>query len=113
MSIERLFVRSVTVLDGVDVPTGYGNATRLDWSNPTPRITKGWLGPYSGESENALDRDQQMADATLYLPADDPITALSRVQIDGVTYQVTGPPSPPFTPRGPHHVEVDLKIVKG
>jgi hypothetical protein len=111
--IEQLFTRKVTVLSGTEVPSGYGNATKLDWTNPTPRQTVGWLGPYSGEAENALDRDQQMADATLYLPAGDPITALNRVQIDGVIYQVTGTPSPPFSPRGAHHVEVDLKVVEG
>ena len=116
MSIERLFTRQITVLDGVPVPTGYGTATRLDWTNPTTRQTVGWLGPYSGETENDADRDQQMADATVYLPAGDPITALSRVQVDGdtsTTYQVIGPPSPPYTPRGPHHIEADLKVVKG
>jgi hypothetical protein len=111
--IEQLFTRTVTVLTGTSVPTGYGNATKLDWSAPTSRQTVGWLGPYSGETENAADRDQQMADATVYLPAGDPITALDRVQIDGVTYQVTGTPSPPFTPRGAHHIEADLKVVKG
>lgn len=116
MSIERMFVRAVTILDGTSVPTGYGNATRLDWSNPTQTQTVGWLGPYSGESENDADRDQQIADATLYLPKGTAITALSRVQIDGdttTTYQVIGPPSPPFTPRGAHHLELDLKVVKG
>jgi len=111
--IEQLFTRTVTILDGTEVPSGYGNATKLDWSNPTATVTTGWLGPYSGESENALDRDQQMADATVYLPPGTPITGLSRVQIDGVTYQVTGQPSPPFTPRGAHHIEADLKVVKG
>lgn len=111
--IEQLFTRTVTILRGTSTSTGYGNATKLDWTNPTPTQTVGWLGPYSGEAENALDRDQQMADATVFLPAGTDITALDRVQIDGVTYQVTGTPSPPFTPLGAHHIEADLKVVKG
>jgi hypothetical protein len=113
MSIERLFVRTVTILTGTEVGTGYGTATRLDWTDPTPTVAVGWLGPYSGESENDADRDQQMADATVYLPAGTALTALDRVRVDGVTYQVTGPPTTPFTPRGGHHVEADLKVVKG
>lgn len=114
--IERLFVRQVTILDGQKTPTGYGNATQLAWDNPTETQAVGWLGPYSGESENDADRDQQLADATLYLPRGTAISALSRVRVDGdtsTTYQVIGPPSAPFTPRGAHHIEVDLKVVKG
>jgi hypothetical protein len=116
MSIERRFTRAVTILDGTQASTGYGNATRLDWSNPTQTQTVGWFGPYSGETENDADRDQQIADATLYLPKGTAITALSRVQVDNdatTTYQVIGPPSKPFSPRGAHHLEVDLKVVKG
>lgn len=111
--IELFYVQPGEILDGTPVPSGYGNATKLDWSNPTPRPVMGWLGPYSGEAENALDRDEQMADATWYMPAGTSISALSRVRVAGVTYQVTGPPTTPWTPLGPHHTEVDLKIVKG
>lgn len=111
--IGQLFDRSATVLTGTQVPSGYGNATRLDWADPAGVEVMCWLGPYSGEAENAADRDQQIADATAYFPAGTVLTALNRVLIDADTYQVVGPPSRPWTPAGEHHVEADLKIVKG
>jgi hypothetical protein len=51
-------------------------------------------------------------------PADDEkaitvITARDRVVIDGVTYEVDGQPRNVWTPRGSHHVRVNLTAVAG
>ena len=46
----------------------------------------------------------------LYLAPDADVKASDRVEVDGVEYEVIGDPHPVQSPRGTHHVEVDLEL---
>lgn len=41
-----------------------------------------------------------------------PITAASRVTVDGTTFEVLGRPDTVKTPRGPHHIEARVAVVE-
>ena len=68
--------------------------------------------PRSTQEETG-GRDVVTADAFLSMPPTADIRPTSRVQFEGVTYEVRGQPSLHHTPAGPHHYEVELMQVRG
>lgn len=59
-------------------------------------------------AERVLAGDTQQAEWMLILPAGAVIDGRDRVEVDGVTFEVVGPPVRHKTPRGEHHVEASL-----
>ena len=113
MSINRLMTRPVTVLRAAQRTDRYGNVLRDDWDNPTRTATVGW--DYQQSGIEILDgRNAQVSAHILYLPAGTVIDGSDRVEIDGDTFELTGPPRRARRPTtGEHHVEADLKRVDG
>lgn len=118
MAIEDLFVTHVTVLNPGTATDRYGNDVD-DWTTPTTIETSGWLQdlisrrPRPGHGVESLDgRDTLTSPHQLFLPADVAISGYSRVVIDGITFEVDGPPATARTPEGPHHLEVQLHILE-
>lgn len=111
MSFARLLSRTATV---IPVTTGPG----LDeYGNPVEVVAAGvnypaWLEQTASE-ERTEDRDTQLADWLLVLPAGAVVDGNDRVQVEGKTFEVVGPPARVHTPRGEHHVEARLRSVSG
>lgn len=109
MSLRALLSQTVIVLRYSDTAEtdGYGNLVP-GWTSP--RQYPGRLEPQAG-SEVTTGSSVQVSDWKLYLPPEAVIEGRDRVQADGVTYEVVGPPARRRTPRGDHHVEVRLQVV--
>ncbi len=87
----------------------YGNAAET-WVEGASYPCR--LEPTSGQ-ERTVDRDTQVSDWRLFLPADAELTGRDRVVVDSKVFEVVGPPAVQHTPRGPHHVEAALRYVEG
>jgi len=112
MSFARRLNQTVTVLTAATKVDRYGN-TVVDWSNATSRTASAWVAQ-TGSTEELLSRDSTTTVAVVFLAADDPITALDRMTVDGVTYEVDGVPNPANGRMGAvHHIVVRLKDVEG
>lgn len=86
-----------------------------DYGSPVPGWTsrgtvRGFVQPVAAD-EVMAGADTQRASFRAFLPADADVSGLDRVVVDGVTYEVLGPPLPHRTPRGVHHLEVTLEVV--
>lgn len=106
-------VHSVTVVTPATATDRYGNTVR-DWANATRTTYSGWVEKRGRTEQTASgDRNLQLADWLLMLPATAVITGSARVEYDGATFDVIGPPQLVRTPRGPHHIEADLRSREG
>lgn len=112
MSIEYWLRQTVTVLNPGSTTDPYGNVT-FDWGNPTTTTEKGLLEP-TQSTEVTVGRDTVTADFLLFLKVDSAVTALSRVQVNGVTFEVVGLPGV-FDQGSPstQHVEARLVTFQG
>lgn len=100
-----------TILRAQDGPVDdYGTPTRVWAADPRPRPCA--LQPTTlvrASSEETVGSDAQSSAWQIVLPADVQLAGVDRVEVDGVTYEVDGPPLVVRTPRGPHHVEARLR----
>lgn len=113
MSIDTFFVRDVTILTAGTVTDAYGD-TATSWATPTSVAVKGWLAQLEETEPSGPGRALvTVVRDVLRLPIGTPITAGNRVVIDGITYDVDGPPRRVWTPRGAHHLRVNLRAVEG
>lgn len=113
MTIERVFVRDVTILHPTLIPSGYGDSTDEDWGTATTVETKGWLAHRSESEIVSATRDAAVSTHVLRLPAGTVIGERDRVEVDGQTYQVVGPPARWWRTQGEHHVSASLNVVDG
>ena len=111
MSLQSLLVHDVTVVTPGSTTDRYGN-TVADWATSTSTTVKGWITQSSG-TENEDGRDAQIGEWRLFLPAGTVVDGHARVEWGGITFEVVGPPERAWTPRGEHHVEVQLRVVEG
>lgn len=110
--IERFYVRTVTVTNPA-VVAGPGSSTELDYDAGTTTTLRGWLHQLTEDELQSATRDAAIATHVLRVPTSAPITARSRVTVDGRPYDVIGPPGEAWTPRGEHHLRVSLRSVDG
>lgn len=100
-SVEVLAAAVRTSRTGEDMP---------DWSQPTVVATvRGWVQPRSGGDEELTD-DHVTGRARAYLMPDAPVTHANRLRVGLTTWAVSGTPRPITTPRGEHHLEVDVEL---
>lgn len=111
MSIRRFFVEDLVVVRAVEVVDRYGNAAK-DWAAATRTAVKGWVAP-TGSSELGDQREAQTTTRVAFLDPAVDVAALDRVEYRGTTYEVAGDPAVARAPRGAHHLEVNLVVVKG
>lgn len=113
MSLARLANQEVEILPFDEGATDEYNNPTPTWPEENVRKTTGWLEQI-GERENTDDRNTQITEWTLVIADPDAeLGGRDRVRIDGITYEVIGPPRGPRTPRGRHHLEVRLRHVDG
>lgn len=109
--LTDLLVRNVTILEATTSTDRYNN-TILDWTSPTETPARAWVAQTS-TVEDHEQRDAAITTVTATFETCTPITATSRVVLDGTTYEVDGEPLVAWTPRGAHHVEATLRAVVG
>jgi hypothetical protein len=106
MTLRRLLSQTATVLT-------HSNGTADDYGNSTPGYSAGTDYPCRLElrtsDENRSDRDTQLTGLWLVLEPDAVIDGHDRVRVDGITYEVNGPPMMQATNRAQSHIEVNLR----
>jgi len=110
-ALDRLLTERVTVVRAAVTRDRYGNAG-TDWDTATRTDTPAWIEP-TGASENDDQRSGQRAVWRLIVPVGVDITGRDRIEYQGETFEIDGPPLTLRTPRGPHHVEAVLRWVEG
>lgn len=111
MSITALLVRTVDVITAGIRTDGYGDP-QPDWAAATETTTSGWMAQQSS-IENREGRNATSSTLILTLPAGTAITARDRVRVDGIVYELISEPMSAWTPRGEHHIECYLGLVRG
>ena len=112
-----MFVHQIRILRPMRVTDRYGNSTN-SWTWPDEVDTAGWL-TQTGQSELLEQREGQVTDWLLYLPAGTDIVAGDRVvwvddDGDEESFEVDGRPARRWRPAsGEHHLEVNLRAVEG
>lgn len=108
MTLRSLLTQTVTVKHRSD-----GAVDRFN--NPSDVFDAGTV--YRARLEQATgdeqmtDRSVQTSDWLLFLPPEAVIGGRDRVEADGSTFEVVGPPVVQRTPRGAHHIEARLTLV--
>jgi head-tail adaptor len=103
--------QTVTVVRPTTTTDRYGNTT-TSWSNATRAEYAAWI-EQSAAGENTDQRDQQSADWLLIVQPDADVNGRDRVEYDGKTFEVVGPPTRRNTFRGTHHIEATLRWIEG
>jgi hypothetical protein len=111
MPINTFLVHDVTIVYPGYSTDRYGNLAK-NWSTATSVETLGWFN-----QRNTVEDDNQRegteTDAILFLEPDETISEFDRVIFREQTYEVFGKPKLAGTPRGTHHLEIDLKLYQG
>ena len=104
--------RDVSIITAGETTDRYGNTAKV-WATATTVVVRGWLGsPIASESTDE-GREAQQADYRLFVGPETTITGLNRVSVSSQTFEVIGPPTAIYTPRGASHIEASLRIVEG
>lgn len=89
----------------------YGNLVR-DWANAGTTTHKAWVTQRDA-SEDDTNRTAEVSGWRMFAYPDNPVAAGDRIIYDGAVFEVVGHPAKAKTPRGPHHVEAELRLVVG
>lgn len=107
MSLEGLLSETATIIRYAATTDVYGNTVpgtevRTDYRARLEQLRT---------EEVVRDRDTVITDWRVFLPADADITSYDRVQARGHLFEVVGLPAQQHSPRGVHHLEVQLRYV--
>jgi hypothetical protein len=108
---NRMLPYVVTIVRAGTTTDRYGNEVR-DWNNATRTDTPAWIEQQRA-SEDDDDRAQLTSSWLLVVPATVQLAGLDRIEYNGETFEVVGPPNVVRTPTGPHHIEAVLSWVTG
>jgi head-tail adaptor len=113
VSITALMVHDVTLVRAGTTASRYGDDVK-DWPTAERTTTKAWVAQRN-RAENLDGREAQDRTFIVYLPASTDVTGLDRVEWDGLTLEIVGPPRRAWSPklRGEHHIELDARLVEG
>lgn len=113
MSIDKFFVRDVTILHP-SLVASYGAGTIPDHDAPTGTTrVRGWLHQLDESEQQSATRDAEVSTHILRLPVGTPIAFHDQVRVDGQLFNVDGPPARVWRPGGEHHIRVSLRYVDG
>jgi len=112
VTIDRFFVRAVTIQHPVLVASGY-NSLEPSFATPTEVEVLGWLHQLAELEHHDGTRDAEISTHVLRLPVGTVIGAGDRVVIDGQTFEVDGATAKNWRPSGAHHVEASLRYMDG
>lgn len=115
---EAVLPHLVDVVNPDTTTDRYGNEVD-DWGAGASRQSaRAWLQLNTG-AEKTEQRNAQIGEWLLIANPVDvdgaslTISGGSRVEWDGTTFEVIGPPGPAHTPTALHHYEVRLRVVEG
>jgi len=111
VSLDSLLTQTVTIVRAGTATSRYGD-TAKDWTTSTSTTTRGWISQ-RGSDEDPANREAEIGTWVLFVGPDETITGRDRVIWNGTTFEVVGPPTLAYTPRGLHHHEVTLRVVDG
>lgn len=111
MTLASLLVHDVVIVTPATEADRYGGTDKR-WDTATETTVKGWVSQQS-RSEVVDGREAQVSGWVLFLHPTATITGKDRVEWEGITFEVDGPPNPAYSPRGLHHYEVPLRVVVG
>lgn len=109
---DRLLTQTVTWVQPGRRTDTWGNAGQVDWDTATRTDITCWLTQTSATETVSGDRDVSVGQwelATNELS----IGAIDRIEVGGVTYEVTGTPNVAARPSGPSHLVVQLTRTDG
>lgn len=112
MSLATLLVHTVTIVRAGTLTDGYGD-TVADWSTATSTSAKARVAHRSSDEELG-ERDARLSEWVAYFETGTDVTATDRIEWDGRTFEVVGPPNPaPARSSTAHHIEANLREVLG
>lgn len=111
MIANHALPQTVTVVKAGTTTDRYGNTT-TNWAAATRTQYPAWIEQQAA-GENTDQRDQQSADWLMIVQPDADVNGRDRVEYDGKTFEVFGPPTPRNTFRGLHHIEATLRWIEG
>jgi hypothetical protein len=111
VTFSGLLTKDVTILTPTTEANRYGGTDKR-WDNATETTVKGWVSQTS-RLEVTDGREAQVASWVLFVDPDTTVTGKDRVEWEGITFEVDGPPNPVHRPGGLHHYEVPLRVVVG
>lgn len=106
--LAQLLTEQVTLLtrsEGAEDTYGRASETWTEGSTVNGRLE------LDTPSEDTDVQDVQVGRYRLFLPPSTSLDGRDRVKVDGVTYELLGPPVVHRTPRGPHHLEAVCRAV--
>jgi head-tail adaptor len=101
----------VTVVRPASTTDAYGNATR-DYAGGT-RTEYVLANLQQRSRDEPAEEGRDAAIAGWWMATSFDLGRHDRVEWEGITFDVDGPPAPVYTPRGLHHREANLKVVDG
>lgn len=107
----RVLRDQITVVRASSSTDRYGNET-TSWDTAARHELWAWIEQASA-SESLDNRDQLASDWLAIVAPDADIEGRDRVEWDGKTFEVIGPPTPRDTLTGPHHIEATLRWIEG
>jgi head-tail adaptor len=111
MGLTSLLVHDLTIQRPASAADANGFTVK-DWDDPTETSVKGWIVQLS-TTEDRDGREAQVSSWQAYLHAETDVLGGDRVVWGSRTFEVDGTPQHAWTPRGEHHVEVQLRKVDG
>lgn len=109
---------TITILNAELVADVRDNTEYRDWANAEETVVTGcFLQPFllstKLQYEYTQDREYTTTFFQLFAPYGAPLGAHSRVEFDGLTYEVQGNPGKWRDFEGSHHMEAVLKLREG
>jgi len=110
VSLDTLMTReAVIVRRSRSGPPDAGNNPTVVESRSQTRC---FLEPTSG-LELSTDRSTEIGSHRAFFAAGTRLDGVDRIEVEGHTYEVIGPPEEFHMPRGEHHVQVQLQEATG
>ena len=109
---DGLLVHQVTIVRPATSTDAYGNTTRDYGAGATRTTVAGWM-QQDQRTEPHEDGRDSLEQRWLLITDHEDIQGYDRVEWDGPTMEVDGPPEPAYTPAGYHHTEATLRVVEG
>jgi len=107
----RVLRDTITRLRATTTTDRYGNVAS-SWDTAARQQLPAWI-EQAAASESLDNRDQLASDWLAILAPDADLQGRDRVEWDGKTFEVIGPPTPRNTLTGPHHIEATLRWIEG
>lgn len=109
---DAMLPHTVTVVRPADVTDDYGNTVRDYGVAATRTDVLAWLQQDHRSEPRSNGRDP-LEQLWLLVTNHADVQGIDRIEHDGTTYEVEGPPEPVYTPTGYHHLEATLRIFAG